>query len=67
MIFELGFFIGRLERKHVCALYENGVELPSDFSGVVYTRLDDGDDWKLKLAKELKAAGIDVDLNLAFT
>ncbi len=41
VIFELGFFIGRLRRKNVCPMYKEGVELPSDYKGVVYTLLDD--------------------------
>ncbi len=36
VIFELGFFIGRLGRERVCCLYKQGVELPSDYSGVLY-------------------------------
>jgi predicted nucleotide-binding protein len=36
MIFELGFFIGKLGRDRVCALYEEGVEVPSDYQGVVF-------------------------------
>jgi len=50
-------------RQRVQALYTEGVELPSDYQGVLYTQLDDGGAWKLKLAKEMKAAGIDIDLN----
>lgn len=65
VIFELGYFIGRLGRARVCALYENGVELPSDFYGVLYVSADREGAWKLKLAKELQAAGLEVDLNKA--
>jgi predicted nucleotide-binding protein len=63
VILELGYFIGRLGRSNVCALYKEGVEIPSDFSGVVYTPMDSGGAWRYMLAKELKAAGLDVDLN----
>jgi len=31
VIFELGYSIAKLTRERVCALYEEGVELPSDF------------------------------------
>lgn len=62
VVFELGYFIGKLGRHRVCALY-SGVELPSDFSGVVYIEIDNHDSWKFQLAKELKAAGYSVDLN----
>lgn len=65
VIFELGYFIGRLGRERVCALYKDMVELPSDFAGVLYVKLDDDGAWKLSLAKELKNAGFSVDMNKA--
>lgn len=61
VIAELGYFVGRIGREKVCALYEHGVELPSDFAGVVYVSLAQG--WELAVAKEIRAAGIPVDLN----
>jgi len=63
VVFELGYFIGRLGRNRVCALYQPGVELPSDYSGVLYYELDVGGSWRLQLARELKAAGLPVDMN----
>jgi predicted nucleotide-binding protein len=65
VVFEFGYFIGRLGRNRVCALYIDGVEIPSDYSGVLYTKLDANGGWRLELAKELKAAGLPVDMNLA--
>ena len=65
VVFELGFFIGRLGRDKVCALYTEGVELPSDFHGVVYILFDTAGAWRLSLARELKASGLDIDLNNA--
>ena len=65
VIFELGFFVGRLGRGHTCALVVQGVTKPSDIDGVLYIPLD-GDAWKLPLVRELKAAGMDVDANKAF-
>jgi predicted nucleotide-binding protein len=59
VVLELGFFIGRLTRKRVVALYESGVDLPSDLSGVLYKPL--AGNWKIELASELKAADIEVD------
>ena len=49
VIFELGFFIGKLNRQNVCALYTNGVELPSDYSGILYIPIDESEGWKLQL------------------
>lgn len=63
VIFELGFFIGKLGRKKVCTLYEPEVEIPSDYSGVLFIKIDKGGMWRLQLAKELKAVDISVDLN----
>jgi len=63
VVFELGYFIGKLGRERVCALHSEGVELPSDFAGVAYVPLDRGGAWKVMLAREIKAAGLDVDLN----
>jgi predicted nucleotide-binding protein with TIR-like domain len=44
-------------------LHVEGVELPSDMSGVLYTPADEAGAWQLKLAREMKAADIPVDLN----
>ena len=66
VIFELGFFIGRLGRNKVCALTKGAVEIPSDYSGVAYIPFDDGGAWKMALVQELKAADMEVDANLVF-
>lgn len=63
VLLELGYFIGRLGRAKVCALKRGELEIPSDFAGVVWEKMDSGSSWKLALARELKAAGHDVDLN----
>lgn len=63
VLFELGFFLGLIGRQRVCALYEQGVEIPSDYQGVIFIEADVGGAWKLQLAKEMKEAGLPVDLN----
>lgn len=63
VILEMGYFIGRLGRERVCPLYTKGVELPSDLYGLLYTEIDTSEHWKIKMAKELKAAGYDIDVN----
>ena len=65
VLFELGYFIGRLGRERVCALTKGQPEIPSDYSGVVYIPMT-SDAWKMGLIKELKAAGFDVDANKVF-
>ncbi len=66
VIFELGFFIGCLGRKHVCALTKGDVEIPSDYAGIEYIPFIDSDDWQLKLIRELKSGGFEIDANKAF-
>ena len=65
VVFEFGYFIGLLGRERVCAIVGNGVEVPSDYDGVVYIKLDDAGAWKMELVREMKAAGLDVDANRA--
>lgn len=60
VVLELGLFIGKLGRNHVIALIEDGVEIPGDIQGLVYTSIDKGNDWKHELVKELKFAGFNV-------
>lgn len=57
VIFELGYFFGKLGRKRSFALHTGNVELPSDIHGVLYISLDDKE-WKTSLKKELEAAGL---------
>ncbi len=64
VIFELGFFVSSLTRSKVVALYKGGVEIPSDYHGVLYTKMDDAQGWKLDIAREIKRAGIAIDMNL---
>ncbi len=63
VVFEHGFLIGKLGRSHVCALVKEEVEKPNDISGVVYVNYDEAGAWKYELAKELRSAGYDVDMN----
>lgn len=66
VIFELGYFCGALGRKDVCVFYKEGVEIPNDYLGVVYTLMDTPGAWQLHLAKEMKEAGLQFDMNKAF-
>lgn len=63
VVFETGFFIGLLKRKNVVIIAEEGVEMPSDLAGVVYTSKDH---WEIDVLKELKAAGLHIDMNKLF-
>ena len=63
VVFEWGFFIGKLGRRRVCALIKGKVEIHSDYDGVLYVEMDDGEAWKIKLVRELQAAEYAVDAN----
>ena len=60
VIFELGFFMGRLRRDRVCAIGSGVVELPSDIGGMVWVALD-SPRWKRELATELEKAGYHIE------
>ena len=63
VVFEHGIFIGSLGRERVSALVKDGVETPGDLSGVVYTKMDSEGAWKNSLAKNMRAVGLNFDLN----
>ncbi len=63
VVFETGYFIGKLGRERVILLANESVEMPSDLSGIVYSN---NSSWNLELLKELKDMGFDIDLNKAF-
>jgi predicted nucleotide-binding protein len=63
VVLELGYFMGKLGRARVAALYRPGTELPSDIHGLGYVEVDAAGAWKFKLAQELAAAEHEVDFN----
>ena len=63
VVLELGYFWRGLGRERMCVLYKEGVELPSDIHGILYVPMDSSNGWQLQLAKEMKQAGLPVDLN----
>jgi predicted nucleotide-binding protein len=64
VIFEFGMAIGMLGRKNVILLYRKPVEIPTDIGGLVYIQYEeDSHDYQVRLAKELKRKGFDIDLN----
>lgn len=63
VVLEFGFFLGRLSRRRACALVKGTVELPSDYDGVLFVPFDEQGAWRFLLAREMMAAGMNVDLN----
>ena len=66
VVFEFGYFTGKLGRERVCALVKGDLENPSDLHGILYVPLDNGGAWKMQLIRELKNAGFDIDANKVF-
>jgi predicted nucleotide-binding protein len=62
VVLELGYFIGKLKRSRVCALYKSGVEIPSDYQGVLYIDLDAKGAWQLCFAQELSNARLPINI-----
>lgn len=65
VVLELGYFSAKLGRDKTLVLTKGDVELPSDVLGLVYEAMDRGEGWKMRLARELKAAGFEIDMNRA--
>lgn len=63
MIFEAGYFIGRLGRKNVILIADSEIELPSDIAGMVYHSKDK---WDTDVLRDLKATGYAIDANKLF-
>jgi predicted nucleotide-binding protein len=64
VLFELGYFAGKLRMKKITILCEDGIEIPSDVVGVGYTVFDrNAGTWRSKLLKEMRGAGLDADAN----
>lgn len=58
VIFEFGYFVGKLGRSRVCCLYTGDVSLPSDVSGMIYKKFTTSiEEVAYSIIKDLKASG----------
>ena len=61
VVFEAGFFMGKLGRnKTIMVATGKNLELPSDLHGLIYTS---DTNWQFSIIREMKAMGFDVDMN----
>lgn len=63
VVYEAGYFMGKLGRERVIMLVDEDIELPSDLQGVVYT---DSESWKTEVLQELQSIGYGIDFNKLF-
>jgi predicted nucleotide-binding protein len=58
VIFEFGYFVGKLGRSKVCCLYTGDVSLPSDVSGMIYKKFEKSiEEIGYSILKDLRASG----------
>lgn len=65
VVLEIGYFIGRLGREKVRLLRKGEVVIPSDLQGILFENYDNEGAWRIKLLKEMQAAGLPIDLATA--
>ena len=64
LLLELGYVLGTLGRNRVIFLVSGEAKVPA-WQGIANLRMDDDGLWHLLLARAMKQAGLDVDLNRA--
>lgn len=65
LLLELGFLMGALGRDRICFLVAGNVAMAPPWEGVVRLPMDEAGMWHLLLARAMKQAGLDVDMNRA--
>lgn len=65
LMLEVGFLLGTLGRSRICFLLSGNAAKTLPWNGVTQLHLDDAGLWHLLLARTLKQAGLEVDLNRA--
>jgi predicted nucleotide-binding protein len=64
VIFEFGYFVGRLGRSKVCCLYTGDVALPTDVSGMIYKPYSANvKEVAYDIIKDLKASGYQLNMH----
>lgn len=62
VVFELGYLLAKLGQRRVRVLVEEGVEIPTNYAGMLYISLDKDQSWRGSLARELRLSGININL-----
>ena len=63
VIFEFGYFVGKLGRNRVCCVYREGTTLPTDVSGLLYKKVRGSiEEVGYSIIKELTRAGYKLNM-----
>lgn len=62
VVFELGYLLAELGPRRVRVLVEDDLEIPSNYLGILNIPLRSDQLWKATLARELRLAGININL-----
>ena len=61
--FKLGYCAGKLGLKRMCMMHAPTHPSTSDAHGIAHLSVDGHGGWQLHLARQMKRAGLDIDLN----
>ena len=64
-LLEIGFLLAALGRSRVCVMQQAGTREPPGLAGLTHHAMEDSGVWRLLLARAMKQAGLDIDLNRA--
>ena len=64
LMLEIGYLLGSLGRDRLCFMVVGKPDI-AELEGVVRHAMDDTGVWRLLLARQMRQAGLDVDLNRA--
>jgi hypothetical protein len=64
-LLEVGYLLGSLGRARVCFVLAGQAAPAASMEGFPRHAMDEGGLWRLLLAREMKQAGLEVDLNRA--
>ena len=62
-MFKLGYCAGKLGLKRMCMMHAPTHPATSDGHGISHLSVDNNGGWQLHLARQMKRAGLDIDLN----
>lgn len=64
-LLEFGFLLGCVGRRRICLVVKGAPVLAPHWDGLPRHSMDEAGVWRLLLAREMRQAGLDVDLNRA--